>query len=139
MPNFFVNTMFNKHFTKLAPITIHAAWAERLIPCKTPIDNTITDVKYELPIITANILLPFASVNNPTFNGTANAINHIVNGAVSTCISEFVFWTVIFAKFISFFASADVNNGINGNTIALAKTTINCVNAEPRLYIPNCD
>ena len=65
--------------------------SERLIPCKIPIDNTITDVKYELPIKTANIPLPFASVNNPTFNGTVNAINHIVNGAVKTCASLFVF------------------------------------------------
>ncbi|CJD54942.1 Uncharacterised protein [Streptococcus pneumoniae] len=91
MPNFCTNIMFNTTFTQLAPITIHAACAERLMPCKTPIDNTITAVKYELPIITVNILLPFTSVNNPTFNGTVNAINHIVNGAVKTCASRFVF------------------------------------------------
>ena len=99
-------------FTKLAPTTIHAACLERLIPCKIPIDNTISDVKYELPIKIANIPLPFASVNNPTFNGTASAMSQIVIGVVKTWASSFVCSIVCFANATSFFVNAAVNNGL---------------------------
>lgn len=106
--------------------------------CKIFIDNIIIVVKYELLIIIVNILLFFIFVNNLIFNGIVNVINYIVNGVVKICVSWFVFWIVIFVKFIFFLVNVEVKSGINGNIIVFVKIIIICVNVKLWLYILNC-